>query len=99
MICGPKSIELSVKIFPRLFHGRGVKIFEIVCSFSFVVACYDCWVGRMTVNPHLGHGGGKQEYNHLIFTSLCFPGGRDEHSLSLLRSLNFKRLEVFRGRK
>ena len=38
--------------------------------------------------------------NHLIFTSLCLvPGGRSEHSLSFLRSLIFRRLDVVRGKE
>ena len=38
--------------------------------------------------------------NHLIVISLCFHGGRvpGEHSLSLLRSVIFSQLEVFKGR-
>ena len=41
-------------------------------------------------HPHPRHGRG----NITSFISLCYPGGWDEHSLSLLHSLIFRRLEV-----
>ena len=40
----------------------------------------------------------KSGDNHLVFTSLCFPGGWGEHSLSL-RSLIFRWLQVVWARE
>ena len=43
---------------------------------------------------------GENGENHLIFTSLCFPGGQlGEHSLSLLHSLIFRWLKGVQGRE
>ena len=42
---------------------------------------------------------GENGENHLIFTSLWFPGGLGEHSLSLLHSLIFRHLKGVQGRE